>query len=185
MIGFYLALIDEPSDKEKFRRIYELYKNIMYGTAMSILHNNADAEEAVQDSFLKIAKNIADISDAESVKTAAFINVITRNSSLDKLRRERPEESLPIDENIEDISSDVLGNVLMSDGRKFLLSAAEEMDDKYSSLMVLKFAYGYDNDSIAQILKLPKRTVENRIFRGKKILKEKLEEYYGKDNIHK
>lgn len=81
MLGFYLALIDDPSDKEKFAEIYAHYKNMMHQKAMPILHNTALAEEAVQESFLKIAKNISKISSPVCSKTASFIVIIVRNTS--------------------------------------------------------------------------------------------------------
>lgn len=49
MLGFYLALIDQPNDKEKFTEIYKTYRILMYKTAMSITHNEALANETVQD----------------------------------------------------------------------------------------------------------------------------------------
>ncbi|MCM1060991.1 MAG: hypothetical protein NC452_11975 [Eubacterium sp.] len=51
MIGFYLALIDEPSDKEKFNEIYGTYNQLMFKVAMSVTHNEAIASETVQDCF--------------------------------------------------------------------------------------------------------------------------------------
>ncbi|MBQ8826335.1 MAG: hypothetical protein IJ007_04515 [Oscillospiraceae bacterium] len=39
MLGFYLALIDEPNDKEKFMEIYNKYKDMMFCKAMSVLRN--------------------------------------------------------------------------------------------------------------------------------------------------
>lgn len=39
MLSIYLALIDEPSDKEKFEQIYNAYKNMMFRIAMKILNN--------------------------------------------------------------------------------------------------------------------------------------------------
>lgn len=70
MLGFYLSLIDEPDDKEKFAEIFRSYGNMMFSKAMSVLHNTALAEEAVQESFLKIAKNISKISEPNCSKTA-------------------------------------------------------------------------------------------------------------------
>lgn len=92
MLGFYLALIDNPSDKEKFTEIYNHYKDMMHQKAMSILHNTALAEEAVQESFLKITKNISKISSPVCSKTAAFIVIIVRNTSYDILRTEKPND---------------------------------------------------------------------------------------------
>ena len=110
MLGFYLALIDNPSDKETFSEIYNHYRDMMHQKAMSILHNRALAEEAVQESFLKIAKNISKISSPVCSKTAAFIVIIVRNTSYDILRTEKPNDSVPLDEDIS-----VISNVEMPD----------------------------------------------------------------------
>lgn len=39
MLIYYLSLIDDPRDDEKFIQIYELYRNSMFNKANSILHN--------------------------------------------------------------------------------------------------------------------------------------------------
>lgn len=70
MLGFYLALIDEPSDREKFSEIYASYKNMMFGVAMSVLHNEALASEAVQDCLLKIAEIIGDMTEEQKNTSA-------------------------------------------------------------------------------------------------------------------
>ena len=57
MLIYYLSLIDDPRDDEKFIQIYELYRNSMFNKANSILHNVQDAEDAVQEAFISIAKN--------------------------------------------------------------------------------------------------------------------------------
>lgn len=97
MLGFYLSLIDEPDDKEKFAEIFRSYGNMMFSKAMSVLHNTALAEEAVQESFLKIAKNISKISDPNCSKTAAFIVIIVRNTALDMLKSEHINDTEPLD----------------------------------------------------------------------------------------
>ena len=62
MLSACMALIDEPSDKEKFEEIYSSYKDMMYETAVSVIKDETEAEDIVQDSFLKIAKNISKFS---------------------------------------------------------------------------------------------------------------------------
>ena len=87
MLSIYLALIDEPSDKEKFEQLYHDYQKIMFGTAMSVLHNAALAEEAVQESFLKIAKNISAFSSGELYCYERFL-------CHNRTKSERPERAL-------------------------------------------------------------------------------------------
>ena len=142
MLGFYLSLIDEPDDKEKFAEIFRSYGNMMFSKAMSVLHNTALAEEAVQESFLKIAKNISKISDPNCSKTAAFIVIIVRNTALDMLKSEHINDTEPLDEAIPDISSDVLSHIISSDGYSALLNAVGELDSIYSDILMLKLVYG-------------------------------------------
>lgn len=179
MLGFYLALIDNPSDKEKFTEIYNHYKDMMHQKAMSILHNTALAEEAVQESFLKIAKNISKISSPVCSKTAAFIVIIVRNTSYDILRTEKPNESVPLDDDIS-VSSNVempdIEEVFSNNGMNFVLDIINEMDNKYRDALSLKYLYGYNSSEIAKLLGITEKNAEMRIYRAKAILKARLEE---------
>lgn len=185
MLGFYLSLIDEPDDKEKFAEIFRSYGNMMFSKAMSVLHNTALAEEAVQESFLKIAKNISKISDPNCSKTAAFIVIIVRNTALDMLKSEHINDTEPLDEAIPDISSDVLSRIISSDGYSALLNAVNGLDSIYSDVLMLKLVYGYDTASISKLMNIPVKTADSRIYRGKKLLMTKLEELYGTEKSGK
>lgn len=185
MLGFYLSLIDEPDDKEKFAEIFKSYGNMMFSKAMSVLHNTALAEEAVQESFLKIAKNISKISEPNCSKTAAFIVIIVRNTALDMLKNEHINDTEPLDEAIPDISSDVLSRIISSDGYSALLNAVNGLDSIYSDVLMLKLVYGYDTASISKLMNIPVKTADSRIYRGKKLLMTKLEELYGTEKSGK
>lgn len=185
MLGFYLSLIDEPDDKEKFAEIFRSYGNMMFSKAMSVLHNTALAEEAVQESFLKIAKNISKISEPNCSKTAAFIVIIVRNTALDMLKNEHINDTEPLDEAIPDISSDVMSRIISSDGYSALLNAVNGLDSIYSDVLMLKLVYGYDTASISKLMNIPVKTADSRIYRGKKLLMTKLEELYGTEKSGK
>lgn len=178
MLSFYLTLIDEPSDKEKFTEIYEHYKGMMMQKAMSILHSSALAEEAVQESFVKIAKNILKISSPVCSKTASFIVIIVRNTSYDILRREKPDKNVSLDEEIsaENIEMPDINEVLSTVGLNFILEVINGMDDKYRDALSLKYLYGYSNNEIAKLIGINEKNAGMRIYRAKAILKAKLEE---------
>ena len=179
MLGFYLALIDEPSDKEKFTEIYNHYRDMMHRKAMSILHNTVLAEEAVQESFLKIAKNISKISSPVCSKTASFIVIIVRNTSYDILRTEKTNDSVSLDDDIF-VSSNVempdIDKVFLNIGINFVLDIINEMDNKYRDTLALKYLYGYNSGEIAKLLGITEKNAEMRIYRAKDILKARLEE---------
>ena len=58
----YLQMLESEPEKEKFRKIYDAYRNLMFYVANKILQNEWDAEDAVQQAFLSIVKNLEKIS---------------------------------------------------------------------------------------------------------------------------
>ena len=160
-------------------------KKILTITAIILcLFNTALAEEAVQESFLKIAKNISKISVPVCSKTASFIVIIVRNTSLDMIKQEHIAENEQLSYDTPDISMDVLNNLVSKDGYDRLIDIVNELDTIYSDVLMLKLVYGYDTDSIVKLLNVPKRTIESRIYRGKKLLQCRLEEEYGTPKIN-
>ena len=65
----YMSLIDNEDDKIKFEDIYNKYKKMMFWIANQILKDERDIEEVVQDSFIKIIRNLDKIEKINSKKT--------------------------------------------------------------------------------------------------------------------
>ena len=174
MLGFYLTLIDEPNDKEKFTEIYSTYNDLMFKVAMSVLHNEALASETVQDCLLKIAKTISDLPTAGTKKAKAFIVIMVRNKALDNLKLEHIDKNEPINEN-EDISDDIVSRILSDMGYKQIVEEILNLDTRYRDILALRLIYEYSIEKICLILDISENTAKSRIYRGRKILKKRLE----------
>ena len=57
MVQLFLALIDDEQDQVRFEEAYHKYKVLMHFIAKEILHDDHRAEDAVQEAFIRIAKN--------------------------------------------------------------------------------------------------------------------------------
>ncbi|MCD7871842.1 MAG: hypothetical protein LUG21_00710 [Clostridiales bacterium] len=68
MLYLYFAMIDGDNDNEKFEIIYYSYRKRMIYEAYLLLQNKCDAEDAVHDTFIKIARNIKSIDNPNSKK---------------------------------------------------------------------------------------------------------------------
>ena len=80
MLSLYLSMIiDEPS-KSKFEQLYQQYSHTMLWIALSILHDQPLAEDAVHDTFLVILNHLENISLENCNKTRAFIVLIVGTS---------------------------------------------------------------------------------------------------------
>lgn len=54
MLSFYLSALESAADKEDFRALYRRYHGVMERTALAILQDPRDAEEAVQEAFIRV-----------------------------------------------------------------------------------------------------------------------------------
>lgn len=176
---FYFTLIDEQSDRDKFKKIYFHYRDMMYRFAFSILNNQANVEDAVQESFFKLAKNISKISDPVCSKTSAFIVIIVRNTCYDILRKEKGVKISYDDDEIESGKFDMpdFEEVFSRLGVNVILDVIKNIDCKYRDALSLKYLYGYSNAEIARLIGISEKNAEMRIYRGKSILKNRLEEF--------
>lgn len=80
------SLIEKISlgDMDAFRELYEIASKSVYGFALSILKNSHDAEDVLQETFLKVYQNSSDY--VSYSKPMAWILRITRNLAVTKLR---------------------------------------------------------------------------------------------------
>lgn len=61
MLTFYLALSDNEQDQLRFESLYNRYRKQMLLLAQTVLHNTYDAEDAVHEAFLGVARNMNSI----------------------------------------------------------------------------------------------------------------------------
>ena len=88
MLISYLAMIGTEHEKSEFVKLYERYRKLMHYAAKRILGDDSLAEEAVQEAFLRIAKNFGKVSGADQSATKKFVLIITENAAKTLHRRE-------------------------------------------------------------------------------------------------
>lgn len=82
MIQLYMSLIDDEQDKLRFEIAYYKYRNLLHYKARSILKDEHRAEDAVQEVFMRIAKNFHKVGDINSPQTRNFFVLITERVAL-------------------------------------------------------------------------------------------------------
>lgn len=108
MIEAALAALENDRQRNELAAFYEQYKNRFFSIAYSKLHNSEEAEEAVQDAFLRVVRNpdkFLEMSDKERVH---FVDGIVRHVSVDKFNRNQKNNALSIDEIDDNIMSDTI-----------------------------------------------------------------------------
>ena len=174
MLQFYLSLIESSEDKEKFEKLYEHYKRLLKYVATSMLKDSHLAEDAVNETFIKVIDTMHSIGEIECHKTQFFLVTILKNVCRDMLRKSKRDKAVSI-EDIEDIaynSVDLLGNTEL----QYIFSAIASLPDTYRDIIQLKLYNDLADKDIAKIMCISNAAVRKRIQRGKEILRKKLAE---------
>jgi RNA polymerase sigma-70 factor (ECF subfamily) len=187
----------QSGDINAFEQIVEKYKDKAMTLSMRILKNTEDAEDSLQEAFVKTFKAIIDKQFEERSKFSTYFYRIVYNTALDyyKKHKSRNYNLLKIDEpsRIGNDDEKILENFEMDiDKSKYEVSAAyitekrvldsqtqelvdrflEQIPEKYSTILTLFYINDLSHEEIGQTLRLPIGTVKNRIFRAKDKLKE-------------
>ncbi len=193
---------------DEFEEIVNRYKDRAMTLAMRILKNSEDAEDALQEAFIKTFRAIADKQFEERSKFSTYFYRIVYNTAIDFYKKHKAKTFNLI--NIDDTKKNDDGEVtdinsfeMSIDRDKYQMSGVydtdrmtldnqmqevvnrylEEIPEKYSTILTLFYINDLSHEEIAETLKLPLGTVKNRIFRAKDKLKEVLMKKYSETEI--
>ena len=177
MLQLYLALIDEEWDLIRFEEAYYEYKGLLHYIAKKILQDEHRAEDAVQEAFLRIAKNFHKVGNVKTTSTKNFFILITRRVCLNLLEREEKfstatEEEISLFEN-----SYTPGSLPDSfAGEAELIRQILSLPESARSVLYLQAVYGFNAKETANLLGISVGAVWKRTSRARAILKKELEE---------
>lgn len=175
MLVLYLSLLDDPEDQRKFERLFMKYKQMMYYVAKDVLNNEHDAEDAVQQAFIRIMNHLDDIDEDDKHKTKSYMTIVAQNLAIDIYRRKRREwaRSISYDEHeiyIEDPTGQDFENIDDNSTAKLLAEAIAKLPPHYAEVIRLTYVHGFGSEKIGEILNLTPENVRQRLVRGRKKL---------------
>lgn len=163
----------KDGSKDAFRLIYDRYGIKIYRFALSYLKSEHDAEELVQEVFLKLWDKREKLNSLLNIQ--AFIYKIAVNSIYDFIRRKNVEQAfLSFAEGKTELTDETWQEIIFNDMLAQINSLMEKMPEQRRKIFKMSKENGLSNDEIAETLGLSKRTVENQIYRATAFLKENL-----------
>jgi len=153
-------------DMEAMRRMVETYSPMLLRTALTRVPAPADAEDVVQEVFVKVLVKQPRFRDEEHEK--AWLLRATLNQASDFCRKKR--DDAPLDEALATLSTEAEEQSLD------LLSAVRALPKAYSAVIHLYYYEGYSIREIARLLGLPAATVGTRLARARNRLRDLLKE---------
>lgn len=183
MLTFILA-IEDIGKRDKMEELYITYRKELFYVSYQILHNYQDAEDIVQNAFIKIFCHLDKIGEIKCKKTRAYLVIIVRNLSFDRYNEKR--RTMPIDfaeETMEEADTQVSleDYVLNLERGDELARALSKVNSVYSDILTLRYYYEYSIGEICDLLNITEDNVSVRLHRAKAALKKILSKGGVKD----
>lgn len=156
----------KDNDYKAQLEVYNAYKNMMFGAAVRILKRKEEAEDVVQDCFIKGFQRIHQLK--EDANLGAWFKRIVVNKSLDIVRKNNKikysDEPIVIEDKVEE------GYIEPTISVDFVKDCINQLKEKYRLVLVLYMIEDYNHREIGELLQIKESTVRNQYKRGKEQL---------------
>jgi RNA polymerase sigma-70 factor (ECF subfamily) len=160
-------------DTDAFADIVDRYKSRVFTMAYRMLSSREEAEDVSQETFIKIYRSLKTY-DAGRTKFSTWVYRITYNLCIDYLRKRK--EAAPLEEDILAASSGTPEEITEArDSAVRLHQAVQNLPEEYRVPLMLFHFQGLSYQEICRVLNVPMSIVKNRLFRARKLLREKLD----------
>lgn len=157
----------QSSSVDQARRLLEKYGDHILRLAYSYLHNQADAEDILQDTMIRYINSSPSFYNSQSEK--AWFMRVTANLSKNKIRYNKLRETDELDDNLKESKQEDLS---------FVWEAVKHLPIKYREVIHLFYYEEYSTAEISKILNRKEATVRSDLRRGRQALKNILKEEY-------
>jgi RNA polymerase sigma-70 factor (ECF subfamily) len=167
-------------DESAFSEVMKRYANKIYSFVVRMIGYSAEADDAVQDVFMKAFSNLNQY-DNTRAKFSTWLFTIARNHCVDILRKRKRVYSL------DTIYEDTEGYFEPVDNKRnveelldkkmqveFIEKEIEEMREDYREILLLRYIEGFSYQEISEILDIPLGTVKTNLYRAREHLKDRL-----------
>jgi len=176
-------------DVGAFEQLVKKYDRNVFRIANHITQNREDAEDVVQDAFLKAFQNLGQFQGQSKFYT--WLVRIAVNEALMRLRRRRPERMVSLDEDINTGEDTIPREVAdwspnpeqlynQSELREILQKTIQGLPPSFRTVFVLRDVEGLSTEETADALNLSIPAVKSRLLRARLQLRERLTKYFKK-----
>jgi RNA polymerase sigma-70 factor (ECF subfamily) len=169
-------------DSDAFRAIMQRHNRRLYRVARSIMHDDSEAEDVVQEAYVLAFSNLAKFRAESSLAT--WLTRITLNEALGRLRRRRPTvdlASLDLPSGAQVIpfptmpsNEDPERNAAQREIRCLIERAIDELPEIFRVVFVMRDVEDMSIEETAAFLELRPETVKTRLHRARKLLRQAL-----------
>ncbi len=181
-----LVLQAQRGDEAAFAELVHRHEHRVYTLALGMLHNPADAEDILQETFINALRGLKNFRGDATFAT--WLYRIAYNATLMKLRKASPtfslDETIEGDENdmpreLTDWSNDPADAVLNDETRTVMDEAIAALSPAARAVFIMRDVDGLSTEETADALGISVEAVKVRLHRARLVLREHLQSYFG------
>ena len=178
----------KAGDRAEFSRLVETYSSPIYRLALKILGDPQDAEDVLQETFIKAYRHLKEFEGRSSFST--WLYRIASNEAFMLLRRRHP-EAVSVDEDVQMPNGDMQPmeitdwcclpeeEFLTAESRDSLDHAIDALSPNLKVVFILRDIEGLSVRETAEALRISEAAVKTRLLRARLQLREQLSHYYA------
>jgi RNA polymerase sigma-70 factor (ECF subfamily) len=175
-------------DRAEFARLVDRYYEMIYRLAVNMVNNPQDAEDILQETFIKAYRHLEKFDGRSSLST--WLYRIATNEALMFLRRQKP-DMVSVDETLDtgvgeveplqivDWSSLPEDELMSAESQVYLDKAVEKLSPSLRVVFVLRDIQSLSTRETAEVLNISETAVKTRLSRARLQLREELTSYYS------
>lgn len=166
-------------DEQALAELYTCLAPQVYALVLRMLESREEAEEVLQDTFLRLHRKI-DTYDLELGSPRAFAYTIARNEALSRLRARTARPVPALEQDVHDPATVLAGSEAPDPLTHMEVNhALATLDPKDRKLLQLVFFQGYSHTEVAKLVGLPLGTAKSRLRRALLQLRDRLEDQHA------
>lgn len=182
----YLSMLETESDRDVFRKLYEENGHMLFGIANGILHNKADAEDAVHTCFLRVAENFAKYRHRPYVSLVKLCCIVVKRTATDITREYEKKASFvnevtDWEDDVADRAPDIPDQLIQKYDRHLITQALFQLEEDEREFLGLQYVLELKPKVIGELLGMSSGAVRKKMLKCRNKLAKILEgkEYEG------
>ena len=174
MLMMYLSIVETAEDRSLFEQIYYTYRKQMFFVANGILKDKNLAEDALQEAFLGIAKQIILFRDMPDNKVKAYVLTAAKNVSINIYKQEQKikQHHTSFDDETTGFYQDqLLNEQIYKETYQTLISVISTLPASQRDILLLRYTNNLNCAQIAIALGKKSSTVRKELSRARRALR--------------
>ena len=178
MISSALAILKSEAQRNEMSVFYEKHKKRLLSIALKILQNQEQAEDAVQDAFLKIADKPDAFFSLNGTKRIVYFCAVVKNAAVDRYNERKKVQLEPLNEDlVYQNEPELLENLILEDiSHKELIEFIMGLPKRQQNVLVMTRLSKLSITETAQQLNISEKVVNQHLYLARKAIKKFIDE---------